>query len=302
MNFRTTHTVAQRSSLANMQKNLAAMAKLQEQASSGKRINKISDDPSMAADALSLRREQSASAQYARNAQDGQAWLNLADSAIMSTSTLLRRARDLVTQGANTGTQNGETREALAVELDGIKSALLDQANTKYLGRSVFAGTSGESHAFDKETYAFSGVEQAVVERRISDSTTVRVDVAGTEVFGGDSTDPSSPDYSVFKLIDDITATLRSGGDPAPALNQIDTRLEKVLNAGATVGARTNQIESAAERASFRASSLRSDISGIEDIDLAQTVIDLKIQEVAYTASLNVTSKVLQPTLLDYLR
>lgn len=299
---RTTHTVAQRSSLANMQKNLAAMTALQEQASSGKRINKVSDDPSGASNALALRREKSATSQYVRNAQDGQAWLNTADAGLNTTSTLIRRARDLVVQGSNTATMNGEAREAIAAELDGIKKSLLDQANTSYLGRSVFAGTSDSGFAFDTTTYAFTGIPGATVERRISDATTVRVDQSGAEVFGANTVDPTSADYSVFKLLDDISATLRTGGDPLPALEAIDGRLNKVLTAAATVGARTNQIEGAVTATTTHAALLANDIAGVENIDLAQTIIELKLQEVAYTSSLSASARVLQPTLLDYLR
>jgi len=302
MIYRTTHTVAQRSSLANMQKNLAAMTKLQEQASSGRKINKISDDPAGASQSLSLRREQSATEQYVRNAQDGQSWLNLADSALSNSSALIRRARDLVVQGSNTATMNGQAREALAAELDGIKNSLLDQANTTYLGRSIFAGTSGDGYAFDTDTYAFTGVAGATVERRISDTATVRVDISGAETFGSNTTDPTSPDYSLFSLLDDISNTLRTGGNPQPALNAIDSRLNAVLNSASTVGARSNQIETATKNATYNAMSLKNDVAGLENIDLAQTVMDLKLQEVAYTSSLSATAKVLQPTLLDYLR
>lgn len=299
---RVTHMSAQRNVLANMQQNLSAMVKLQEQGSSGKRIGKISDDPAKAADALSLRRDQRANEQYVRNAEDGKSWLNLADSALVATSSLLLRARDLVVQGSSTGVMNPAAREALAAEIDGIKSALLDQANTKYLGRSIFAGTSGEESAFDPTNYAFSGVPGATVERRTSDAVTIQVDTDGSSVFGSNTLDPDDPNYSVFALMDDIANTLRSGGDPQQALVQIDTRHAQITTQMASVGARTNQIERAVTTASSTAATLKNDVAGIENIDLAQTIMDLKLQEVAYTASLNASARVLQPTLLDYLR
>lgn len=299
---RTTHALTQRTSLANMQRNLAEMSRLQAEASSGRRLNRPSDDPAGTADALTLRRERSATAQYSRNAQDGLAWLNLADSALSSTSALLRRARDLTVQGSNTATMNSEAREALASELDGIRQALLDQANTTYLGRNIFAGTSGEATAFDPDTYEFSGVSSASVERRISDTATVRVDLDGAAVYGTNTNDPDSAEYSVFRLIDDISEALRSGGDPRADIARIDTRLSNVLTMSATAGARTNQIESAMENSAFKADTLKDEIAGIENIDLAETIMELKLQEVAYQSSLAATARVLQPSLLDYLR
>lgn len=100
---RVTHQSTQRMSLANMQANLAKMSDLQSQASSGKLINKASDDPAKAAEAMALRKEQRATEQYARNAQDGVSWLNTVDSAIQSSVDFMQRARDLTVQGANTG-------------------------------------------------------------------------------------------------------------------------------------------------------------------------------------------------------
>lgn len=299
---RVTHQSTQRSVLSNMQQNLSAMARIQEQASSGKLIARTSDDPAKASDSLSLRREQAAAAQYKRNADDGLSWLNIIDSSLNTTSSLLRRARDLVVQASNTGTMNAQTREAVAAELDGIKAGLLSEANTTYLGRTVFAGTSGAGNAFDPATYGFTGVAGSSVERRTADDVTVRVDSDGSAVFGTDLTDPNGADYSVFQLFDDLSATIRGGGDPQNGLNQIDTRMNSVLTQAATIGARTNQIERSISQLGFKVNSLKDDISGIEDIDLAATISELKLQEAAYQSSLNAASRVLQPTLLDFLR
>lgn len=299
---RVTHQSTARNVLANMQQNLSDMARLQAQASSGKLIQRTSDDPAMASDALSLRREQAQSAQYKRNAEDGLAWLNTIDSSLTTSSSLLRRARDLIVQASNTGTMNDQTREAIAAELDTIKASLFDQANTTYLGRSVYAGTSGSDTAFDTTTYVFNGVPGSSVERRTADDVTIRVDSDGSAVFGTDTADPDGPNYSVFQLFDDLSATIRGGGNPQNGLNQIDTRINAVLTQAATIGARTNQIESSIADLGFKVSTLKDDISGIEDIDLAATIMELQLQETAYQSSLNAASRVIQPSLLDYLR
>lgn len=301
---RVTQQSTQRNVLANMQRNLAAMSNLQEQASSGKKISKASDDPSRASDAMSLRSERAATQQYARNAQDGLSWLNTIDSTLVETSSSLRRARDLVVQGSNLGAASLQSREALASELEGIKAALMEQANTQYMGRSVFAGTSDAGNAFDPATYAFTGSAGGSVERRTAADVTVRVDGDGAAIFGSSTNpaDANNANYSVFQLLDDVATTLRSGGDPSTALGQLDTRLNAVITNATSVGARTNQIESSMTMATDKAETLRNDISGVEDIDLAQTIMDLKLQEVGYQSSLNSAARVLQPTLLDFLR
>lgn len=295
---RVTHQSAQRTSLANLQDNLAKMAALQAQASSGKLINKASDDPAKAAEAMALRKEQRAAEQYARNAQDGVSWLTTVDTAIQSSVDFMQRARDLTVQGANTGALGAQGREALAVEIEGIRDALLGQANTTYIGRSVFAGTANGS-AFTKDAVTGEYVaapSHGTVERRVGENTTVRVDADGAAVFGDGAT-------SAFALLTSIAADLRNPGvNVSSRLTEIDTRISSMLSQASSVGARTNQLTTAQEALSTQTMTLKSDLSGVEDIDLAQTIIELQMQEVGYKAALGATSRVLQPSLMDYLR
>ncbi len=48
--------------------------------------------------------------------------------------------------------------------------------------------------------------------------------------------------------------------------------------------------------------SLKSTLSGVEDIDLPKTIMDLQLQQTTYQAALSATAKVLQPSLMDFLR
>ncbi|MEP7764571.1 flagellar hook-associated protein FlgL [Sanguibacter sp. 25GB23B1] len=295
---RVTHQSAQRTSLANLQDNLAKMAALQAQASSGKLINKASDDPAKAAEAMALRKEQRAAEQYARNAQDGVSWLTTVDTAIQSSVDFMQRARDLTVQGANTGAVGLAAREALAVEVEGIRDALLGQANATYIGRSVFAGTANGS-AFTKDAVTgeyVAATSHGTVERRVGENTTVRVDADGAQVFGDGAT-------SAFALLTSIAADLRDPGvNVSSRITEIDTRISSMLSQASSIGARTNQLTAAQEALSTQTMTLKSDLSGVEDIDLAQTIIELQMQEVGYKAALGATARVLQPSLLDYLR
>jgi flagellar hook-associated protein 3 FlgL len=291
---RVTHQTVQRQTLANLQGNLSAMAALQGQMSSGKKINVPSDDPAGASDMLRLRGDQRAVTQHARNASDGDSWLTTVDSALVSSLAALRRARDLTLQGGNGGL-GPTSREALAAELEGVRGTLLDQANATYVGRSVFAGTSDAGKAF-ADDYTFTGSPTALpVERRIGANTTVRVDADGAKVFG-------TGDESVFALLDKVALALRDGTDPTVHLTAIDTRMEAMLTEVASVGARHAQVISATSALKSQELTVKSQLSGIEDIDLAEVILELQMQEVAYQGALGAASKVLQPSLLDFLR
>lgn len=292
-----------------IQTSAARLAQLTEQASSLKAISVPSDDPTATGQSLLVRGQQAATAQYSRNAADGVGWLATTDSAMASTEKILNRIRDLTVQGANDGTMSATSKEAIATELVGLKSDLLAAANTSFQGRSVFAGNSDAGAAFTQGTTttdpatgvvtttqpAFTGTSGSSVQRRIADGTTVQVDTDGSAVFGTGST-------SVFAMVDSIVSDLRSGVNVNPQLNAIDSRLTAVRGAWADVGTRQSQLERAQDTLASSSVALENQRSGIEDLDLSKVILDLKTQEVTYQSALAVTAKVIQPTLMDFLK
>ena len=137
--------------LANLQRNIAKGAKIQDQLSSGKQLNRPSDSPAGTVSALQLRGETRTSMQYTRNADDGLGWLGTLEQTLGSSSTLVNRARDLTVQGLNSTTNGAQANEALATEIDQIRESLVSYANTRYLDRPVFGGNTTEPVAYDKD-------------------------------------------------------------------------------------------------------------------------------------------------------
>lgn len=295
----TSHT-QMRSAQRNLQENMANLSKLQEQAGTLKAINRPSDDPTAAAAAMSVRAEIRATDQYSRNADNGNAWLTTVDSALSASTNIMNRVRDLTVQGAN-GALSPAAKEAIAVELDGLKEDLLGVANTSYLGRTVFAGSSDAGAAFTREdvagvtTYTSTSDTGSSVSRRIGADTTVRVDADGGAIFGTGGT-------SVFTLIDTIASNLRNETPVSDQLTKIDERLSTIIGQRSEAGARLARLERAQGALLEQSGALEAQRSGVEDIDLSQVILDLKLQEVTYQAALAVTARVLQPTLMDFLR
>ena len=166
-------------------------------------------------------------------------------------------------------------------------------------GRAVFAGTTGDGTAFDDGSsatpYAWHGMAGATVERRLSPDATVRVDSDGAAAFGQGAT-------SVFALLDSIAADLRGSADVSGRLAEIDTKLNGMLSQVANVGIRYKQVNDAQTRSPRRLQDMTSSISGIEDIDLAETIMELKMQAGRLSGRTWRRRKVLQPTLMDFLR
>jgi len=290
----TQHSISM-GSLANVQASLNRTARLQEQMSSGKAVNRPSDSPIGTVTSLSLRSQISAQEQYAANAQDGASWLGTLDTTLQSVNDGLQRVRDLTVQASNTGSLDTNARQAIAAEITTLRDNLTGLANTTYLGRPVFGGTTAGGAAFDPKTYAYVG-DGGTVTRRIDDRTQVSVGADGAAVFGAGSS-------SVFAFLDTLAANVV--GNPSALssdLAALDGRMGTVLNALTDVGVRANQMDQAQTAAKYKALDLRSTLSGVEDIDLPSVIIDLQLQQTTYQAALAATAKVLQPTLMDFLR
>lgn len=278
----------------NLQLSLQRQTQLYDQATSRKQITKPSDDPTATAAALGVRADQAATAQYKRNVDNGDAWLTTADSTLTSVESIMRRVRDLTVTGANDGSLSPEAKEAVATELDGLKKSLLSLANTTYLGRTVFAGNSDAGVAFQPD-YSFTGAAGSTVERRIGPDTTVRVDADGAAVFGTGA-------GSVFALLDNISNDLRTGVNVGPRLGEIDERMKAIVGEHAEIGGRQTRIDKAKDTLAVGANALESQRSSLEDVDLSKVLLDLKTQDVNYQTAIAVTARVLQPTLMDFLR
>ncbi len=289
--------------MSGMQSTLSRLQHTQEQLASGKRLSRPSDAPVDAASSLRLRAEQQQSAQMSRNIDDGLAWLGTADRTLTQTSTSVTRVRQLVVAGLN-ATNGPQERAAMATEVDQLRAGLVDLANTQYLGRPVFAGTQDTAVAFDPATGAYLGNSSPVSRTVSADPGTapVQVGLPGSEVFTTMFTDSSDP--AGAGVLARISDALRSGDTAAldTALGDLDTVAEGTRSAQSVVGARTNRLEALQSAGSARADTIATQLSSIEDIDLAQTITDMQIQQTAYQAALGATAKIVQPSLMDFLR
>ena len=292
--LRVTHQTMSMTAERSLGARQARLAQAQEAATSGERISRPSDDPTGTGEAMRVRAELAAQAQYKRNIDDGTGWLTTLDSALDGATGLLRQARDTVIQGSN-GSLNQTARTALANVIDGVRQDLLSAANTRYLGRSVFAGTSDAEAAFTDGTPPTFNGSSGTVSRRIGPTETVSADADGQAVFGSGAT-------SAFSLLDDIAADLRSGADPAPRLAALDAAMNSVVATRSDVGSRLGVLTRAAQATTQATTVLNAHRSAVEDVDLGAAIMDMQLQQTAYQAALSVTAKVLQSSLTDFLR
>lgn len=292
---RFTPKSAQNVALDGLQRNLSRMQQLQEQLSSGKALNRPSDSPVGTVQALQYRSDVARTEQYKRNAGDGLAWLGIADDTLTAVLATTGRVRELVINGQN-GALGPSERGALAQEVDSLRDTLIGLANTRYLDRPIFAGNSQVPNAYNQISGAWLGSSNDSVERRVAPGMTIRVNLTGTEIFG-------PPGADLFTALSNISNDLRNNpanlGTDLGALDNLVTNVENQLG---TVGAKFHQVEAMKDRADQTELTTKTALSDVENIDLPKTIVDLQLQQVAYQSALAATSRIIQPSLLDFLR
>jgi flagellar hook-associated protein 3 FlgL len=300
--MRITHRAVTQTALQGLNSNLSAVNKLQQQLTSGKQISSPSDSPTGTNKAMQVRQEQSATTQYARNISDGKTWLDATDSALSSVMSQVQRVRNLTVQAMNTGSMSGTSREAISAEIVALRDSLLGVANQTIAGRPLFGGVTTGSQAYNPETGAYVGVDgtaldpEVVVRRRVSNTEEVRIDVTGPEVFGATGSDLFGVVAGIGDHVTDDPSAL------AADLAALDVAMDRLLSATATIGARSARLEAAGQVNSDLQLTLKAQLASVEDIDMPKTIMELNQQQIGYEAALQATAKVIQPTLLDFLR
>jgi flagellar hook-associated protein 3 FlgL len=292
--IRVTVGSASRGALAGLQADASRLANLQKQITSGRQITKPSDSPTGTVTALQLRAQLKQLHQYQANANDALGWLTTVDSSLHSITSQLQQVRSLVLQGMNTGTGNATSNEALAQQVDQARASLMSLANSSYLGRPVFGGTTAGGVAFDAAG-SYVG-DTGIVARTVGPNNAIELNTPGTAAFGANGS-------NLFDLLSDISANLRTNPSGLGAnLQQLDTRQVAITNEQSLAGAKYQRIQSVQNTANTNLVQLKSQLSDLQEIDLADMAIQVTSANAAYQAALATTAKVSQISLLDFLR
>lgn len=140
--------------LYNLQDTQSRLMELNTKASSQKRITKPSDDPVGTARVLNYRGSLSAIDQYRSNIDTAKGWLGLADESMLQASTIMTKLKGLAEQGA-TGSMTASDRQATSYEVRQLFSQLVNLANTRYEGKSIFGGQKFEQSAYEEALMAY---------------------------------------------------------------------------------------------------------------------------------------------------
>lgn len=303
MPVRVTQTMLNNNMMRNLSNSLGNMDKLQAQLSSGKKITRPSDDPVIATRGMYYRSSLIENEQYQRNVSEALSWMDVADNALNETGNILKRAQELVIQSGN-GTLNSASLQAIGKEIAQLKEQIGNIANHTVGGRYIFAGTDTNNAPYDPAKDNGNGQKGDFVNTNTSDIQVevnkqifLPINVNGQQVF-------NFPDNAnnIFKVLDSIINDLENGNSATAHLDKLNQQMDNVLAVRATLGARINRIELIEERLSSEEVNINKLMSVNEDADIAKVITDLKTQENVHRAALGAGARIIQPTLVDFLR
>jgi len=200
MVMRVTSQTQQRNALNNIFRITENMFNAQKEITSGKKIQKPSDDPSGMRDTLALRTNIKQIKQFDRNINSNQLFLSRGESALDSIGVSLSRAKELSMVELG-GLSTSETRGYAKTELDNIISKVLQDANTKVKNMYIFSGTKVNTTPF--EVSASGAVYKGNSDNlmvQIEEDINVKVNIPGSEVLGTDL----NPDLNTSTNVSDL--------------------------------------------------------------------------------------------------
>lgn len=282
--MRISHQMLHQNSLNNMNQSLGRFEKAYSEASTGKQLTKPSDDPLGASKAMQLKSAIATNDQYERNTAEANLWLDETDQTVYSMVNVMQRVRELAVRGEN-GTLTPEDRAAVATEVEELTKQIAQFADSKVNGKDLFGKT--ETGAAPKTVTIGGGVN-------------IEVNVSIDKLLGVDNNEAKPDEENLMTSLTNLSEGLRNGTDVS--LETIDAGIERLLTVSAEVGAKRNRVESAESRMLDNTLQLKSMLTKIEDVDLAEAITKLKTEEAVYQASLAASAKIIQPSLMDFLR
>ena len=288
--MRVTQSMLSNNLLRNLSNSYSRLGKLQEQLSTQKKITRPSDDPVVAMLGMGYRTDTNRIEQFKRNIGEVKNWVETTDDALDHAVNALQRIRELVIQASN-GTYEEGQRSYIGKEIEELKKHIQTIGNTQMAGKYIFNGT--ETNVRPDGNFA-----DGTIEIEVFQGIKIPVNTNGKDLFG----DLISDGGVLDQIIDDLQNGNVPDEDISNHIAVIDEEIDRFLSERASIGARQNRVDLMEERLGMQEVISKRILSDNEDIDIEKAIMDLTIQESILRASLSVGSRMIQPTLVDFLR
>jgi flagellar hook-associated protein 3 FlgL len=386
--MRITEQMMIKSFLSNIERTRDKMTETQQQLSSGKKINTLSDDPLNVHKALRLRQLKATNERFQVNVQDSINFLSSLTEEMTTISDIVSRVKDFGIQGS-IPTADDEGRHALALQVDQMLQELVDQANTTFIGKSLFGGvqtiespyeilrenisetftipdranfqdsgnhrilldnvglardsvlvtdatgattfSEGADYTVDRDngtltilgsgaipsgsqitvtydTQGVGGVKERFpkditgsINREIVEKTELTINVSGRDIFGS----PAAPDkvdiFNIFRKLKNELQRNNTEGIQS-TFDNLDAALAQVTAVATETGTELIRMTMLDDRLENENTTLAARLSSIEDVDVAQAAVEFQADQAALQAALAIGARIIQPSLISFLR
>lgn len=331
--MRITNQMMSKSFLRDLGRNQNYMKKINDQLTSGKEIRRPSDNPFKVARSMQLNRDIGANTQYNENIKDTTNWLDTTDTALEQLGNSFQRFRELMISAGNAAYGSDE-KKAIKDEMNEKVNEIAQILNSSFDGKYIFGGTKVNSKPVassrniesknnyinlsgnDGEVLSLDNLDESVQNQinmigkklnvEISQGVTMEYSVSATDILM--FKDKKGGSVNVMELLKGITDDIDSVNPDNSSkvtneyLKSMDETITNLLKVRAEVGAKQNRMEAAGDQNDEQNFNLTDILSQTEDIDFAEKNIQATVAQSVYMASLQVSAKIIQPSLLDFLR
>jgi flagellar hook-associated protein 3 FlgL len=332
--MRVTQNTSYEAVREGVQRSKGRLEKLQMQASTLRKMNTPSDNPSGVQKVMEIRTDKVNNEQYQNNAKLAETFLANSDHALTDLAEVAVRAKEIALGQASGASSNQDTRLGVAEEVSQLFQRAVAVANTRIGDRYLFGGFKTDRMPIDQDGNYQGDQGQMMIE--VAKDVFISMNVPGVEVFntqpkssqdgkkvygpdlttsnrapagaqGGASGEEAPPALENVNLFDELQ-NLRIGlltGDMdgiRDTLERLDDIHSKLVSVRSKIGSRISGIQGtvqAMERHNLTASDLTSHL---EDADMAKVMSDIAKEETVYRSVLGSSQKLLQPTLMDFIK
>ncbi len=324
--MRITNASMVRSHLYDTQNNLTNMSKINQQISTGKVINTVSDDPHKAIKIMNINNEIKYTEKYNYNIDESVGWMNTTDGALDNVGNLLGEIKETILKVGN-GTYSQNEMKSLNEDMNEKIKQLADTLNSTHGGKYLFGGSSVDyapitvienpdgtvKLEFSKDKNGQTIPNTDDLKADISSGINIDYNISVGEILNikdgnGNTVNLLDEINNLSTLMNDI-----ANGDEQTAakaketlLNdtkgKIDTLFDHVVNERTSLGVRVSTAEKIKELNDEDILNIQDVLSKTQDTDVVEKFIELKSAEMIYQASIQVGAKLIQPTILDYIR
>lgn len=288
----TTQMISDRS-IAYMNKSLEQVHALQNQVSSGKKFQNVSDDPTAAMTSLLLRSSLSGLSGQLETIANAKTWMSANEYSFNRIEAVTQDAILLATRGIN-DTMSDTERATMGRQIDTLLTEAVQAANTTHEGQYLFSGFQVFQQPFtlNAGTVTYTGGSGEMT-RTIGPNENVTINIDGQAAF-----------MPLFQQLAAARDALLSNqpANLSTALDGLQTALDTITNAHTLNGTRINQATSAQDYSSNIQLELQTLLSTNENVNLAEAMSMLELQENNYHIILQVSQRAVSAlSLFDYL-